>query len=199
MKKYVKLRDRGTIFHDASQDVAVTGTIPTEIKTTKKVNAALKGGILIEVSEKDAKIAIAEAAGNKKEAVRALNLSSDTKVAKVQEELDAATSIISKKDEKIAELEQTIKDAEIAKAQAGVGELVPKADYDKVVSELETSKLGRINPEAHKKVVDNLAEANKSNGEKDTEIAKLVKDLTASKAALADTKTALAEATKKSK
>ena len=58
---YVKLRDRGTIFNDHTQDVAVTGNLPVKVKKTDKVKDGIRTGILIEVESKDAEKAIAEA------------------------------------------------------------------------------------------------------------------------------------------
>jgi len=65
---YVKLRDAGTIFHDASQNKGVTGSLPAELKATDKVKNAVRAGILLEVKEDEAKAAIkkAEKAADKK-------------------------------------------------------------------------------------------------------------------------------------
>lgn len=59
--KYVKLRDKGTIFFDASQDVSVTGELPAAVKLTKKVQDAIRIGTLIEVDADEAKKLIATA------------------------------------------------------------------------------------------------------------------------------------------
>lgn len=47
-KVFVKLKDTGSIFHDASQDGTVTGDKVVELKKTPKVMAAIKGGVLVE-------------------------------------------------------------------------------------------------------------------------------------------------------
>ena len=47
----MKLKDGGTIFYDHSQDVDVVGTKIAKCERTPKVTAALKAGLLIEVSE----------------------------------------------------------------------------------------------------------------------------------------------------
>lgn len=51
----VKLKDKGGIFHDASQDATVTGTSVIELKSNKKVQKAIKDGVLVEVTGKDPK------------------------------------------------------------------------------------------------------------------------------------------------
>ena len=158
MKKYVKLRDAGTIFHDASQDISVTGSVPTLLNTTKKVNAAIKGGILIEVKENEAKLAIAEAQGNKEEVAKELNKESDAKVAEVQGKLNEANTSITEKDAKIVELETTIADAKKAGDEIGQAnkeiESLNKSNT-KLAKDLEASKTALADT---KKA---LAEANK--------------------------------------
>lgn len=45
-KVFIRLKDRSTIFHDASQDVTVTGTQVKEAEETSKVLSAIKHGLL---------------------------------------------------------------------------------------------------------------------------------------------------------
>ena len=45
-KVFIRLKDRSTIFHDASQDVTVTGTQVKEAEETGKVLSAIKHGLL---------------------------------------------------------------------------------------------------------------------------------------------------------
>lgn len=52
---YVRLKDKGTIFHDASQDKSVTGAAIEEFTRTEKVSKAIRSGVLVEVSEVDVK------------------------------------------------------------------------------------------------------------------------------------------------
>lgn len=57
-KVFIRLKDRSTIFHDASQDVTVTGTQVKEAEETSKVLSAIKHGLLEVVEpekEKDGK------------------------------------------------------------------------------------------------------------------------------------------------
>lgn len=51
MSKYIKLKDKGTIFHDAGQDATVTGEQVIEVKETAKVRSALKGGVIVEATK----------------------------------------------------------------------------------------------------------------------------------------------------
>lgn len=48
-KVYVKLKDTGSIFHDASQEQTITGTKVVAFKKTGKVKSAIKNGVLVEV------------------------------------------------------------------------------------------------------------------------------------------------------
>jgi len=72
-KIYVVLRDKGTIFHDGTQDVSVTGLLPTEVKPTAKITKAIQDGILIKVDEKEAEALIAKDAGKTKASAKADN------------------------------------------------------------------------------------------------------------------------------
>ncbi len=54
MSKYVKLKDKGAVFFDPLQQVKVSGTLPFKVEATKKVELALKNGILLEVSKEEA-------------------------------------------------------------------------------------------------------------------------------------------------
>lgn len=45
-KVFIRLKDRSTIFHDASQDVTLTGTQVKEAEETSKVLSAIKHGLL---------------------------------------------------------------------------------------------------------------------------------------------------------
>lgn len=54
-KVFIKLKDRSTIFHDASQDVTVTGTQVKEAEETGKVLSAIKHGLLEVVKPEDVK------------------------------------------------------------------------------------------------------------------------------------------------
>lgn len=49
----IRLRDSGTIFHDASQDVTLTGTQIAEAVLNAKVASALRNGVLEKVEEKE--------------------------------------------------------------------------------------------------------------------------------------------------
>lgn len=48
-KVYIRLKDRSTIFHDASQEVTLTGNQVKEAEKTGKVASAIKHGLLEEV------------------------------------------------------------------------------------------------------------------------------------------------------
>lgn len=48
-KIYVKLKDRGSIFHDASQEATVTGAKVVAVKKTGKVASALRNSLLVQV------------------------------------------------------------------------------------------------------------------------------------------------------
>lgn len=54
VKVKVKLKDSGTIFHDATQEEGtVTGSGTMHMLLTAKVRAALQAGVLIKVEEKE--------------------------------------------------------------------------------------------------------------------------------------------------
>lgn len=59
-KVFIRLKDRSTIFHDASQDVTVTGTQVKEAEETSKVLSAIKHGLL-EVVEPEKEKEVKEA------------------------------------------------------------------------------------------------------------------------------------------
>lgn len=44
---YVKLKDKGSIFHDASQEKTITGKAVVEMRLTGKVKSAIKNGVLV--------------------------------------------------------------------------------------------------------------------------------------------------------
>lgn len=46
---FVKLRDRGSVFHDNSQDYTVTGEAVHEVKLTSKIETAIRHGVLTKV------------------------------------------------------------------------------------------------------------------------------------------------------
>lgn len=52
-KRYVRLRDKGTIFHDPSVREAITGTKIVEAEPTKRLLAAIKSGLLIPYTKED--------------------------------------------------------------------------------------------------------------------------------------------------
>nr|DAM99240.1 MAG TPA: hypothetical protein [Herelleviridae sp.] len=54
-KVFIRLKDRSTIFHDASQDVTVTGTQVKEAEETSKVLSAIKHGLLEVVKPEEVK------------------------------------------------------------------------------------------------------------------------------------------------
>lgn len=54
-KVFIRLKDRSTIFHDASQDVTVTGTQVKEAEETSKVLSAIKHGLLEVVKTEEVK------------------------------------------------------------------------------------------------------------------------------------------------
>ena len=54
-KVYVKLKDKGGIFHDASQDFTLSGSVTiAETELTPKVAAGLKGGVIEKLADKAA-------------------------------------------------------------------------------------------------------------------------------------------------
>lgn len=63
---YVRLRDTGSIFHDTTQNRAVTGKLPVHVRRTPKVAQAIKDGVLDEVKAADAEAEIAKAKGEAK-------------------------------------------------------------------------------------------------------------------------------------
>lgn len=54
-KVFIRLKDRSTIFHDASQDVTVTGIQVKEAEETGKVLSAIKHGLLEVVKPEEVK------------------------------------------------------------------------------------------------------------------------------------------------
>lgn len=59
--KFVKLRDVGTIIHDPTQDVSITGDLPVEVNVSKRIAREIAKGRLIEVPAAAAKKVIAAA------------------------------------------------------------------------------------------------------------------------------------------
>lgn len=198
MKIHVRLRDTGTIFHDTSANVTVTGSVPVQVTTTKKVNAALAKGILVKVDDEKAKAEIAKAKGERDKQKAAADKKVNAKVADIQKKLDDALADNASKEETITELtgklttvteERDTAKQEIAAAiEEGekLGEVVPKSELDKAVEEAEKAKTQLVEKDTA------LTNAN-------TELEKVNKQLTAKTKALETTKKALADAEAKLK
>lgn len=95
-KVYVKLRDAGSIFHDIVSGVSVVGRAPVEIEVSAKVKEAIKGGALVELTDKEYALAIEAAKEGDKEATKASEAAEAAKLkaeggapAKSDEELRA--------------------------------------------------------------------------------------------------------------
>ncbi len=117
---YVKLNDKGGLFHDASQDASVTGPLPVEVKKTKRVASALKDQLLVAVPDTEAKKILAEDAAARKELVANSSDSDhikglEGKVATLEEELSLHVDIKDALD--AAESKVTKLSAELKKAQ----------------------------------------------------------------------------------
>lgn len=106
--KYVRLKDKGTIFHDASQDVSVTGSQIVKAKPTPKLEAGLKGGVIEEVSEEEYKAQKGETSK--------VTAKTDEKVETLKKELEAKDETYKadlKAKEEAHEADLKAKDAEI--------------------------------------------------------------------------------------
>lgn len=86
-KIYVMLRDKGTIFSDSSQDVAVTGTEPHAVKYTKKIQDAIRNGRLIQIDEDEAKKLLANSSKQRSEIEKAHATVDNAAVKKAKAEL----------------------------------------------------------------------------------------------------------------
>ncbi len=127
---FVKLKDEGGIFHDASQDATVTGSAVVEVKKTEKVTASIKGGLLVEVSQEDAEKLIAKQEGKK---VAVKNDAKSTDFKALEKDLETTTTA---KEEVEAKLDEALTEqSNLATAKEEV-----EAKLTTVTTELETLK-----------------------------------------------------------
>ena len=140
---FVKLRDKGTIFHDTATSTTITGTLPKEVKLTPKVKQAITKGILILVDDAEAKKAITTATASADKAKDDTQASTDEAIVVIQGKLSTALDAKSKSDEALKEA-----NAKIAKLEAGASNLenyalksesVPKSTHDEVVKKLAST------------------------------------------------------------
>lgn len=139
MKIYVKLRDKGTIFHDGSGNQSITGSLPVEVTLTPKIKNAMQKGRLEKVSDEEAKAIIAKANKNDETKKQALK-SESSKISKLEAALEAKQNELVIKDEAV-----TQKDEEIANLKETIAQ----------------GSEGAITAEQFKEVQDALTEANK--------------------------------------
>ena len=94
-KIHVQLKDKGTIFHDASQGATVLGENIVEVTNNVKVAKALKSGVLVEVKAPKSEAKSKEADEKKAE----------DKAKKDQEEKDKAAKLKAEEENKSKEAE----------------------------------------------------------------------------------------------
>jgi len=154
-KKYVKLKDKGTIFHDSTKGITVTGSVPKEIEITPNIKTAISKGILVVVDDSEAKKAIAVATGNAENAKKEVAAVTDEKVAEANAAKDtalAALELVTKeRDEAVSKLAEAEAKAEESKSELAKvteeskdlvpkGDSVPKSAYDELVAKLKSTE-----------------------------------------------------------
>lgn len=133
---YVRLNDKGSIFHDMSQDVTLTGANPVNVKSTKRVKDAIKSGVLIEVEDKEAKTLLAS---NKAEASKtASDKTLEAQLAEANKRADEAEGKVADAESALATALEEKKEveAQLEEANAKVEELTKApVEAEKVVVE----------------------------------------------------------------
>ena len=132
---FVKLKVKGTIFHDGLQNKTLTGKFPMEMKETARVKRAIARGVLVKITAEEAEKALSEKESEKSQSAAAsvgANVSeemsklrdkaTEAEAAKDQAEVDLKTanealtlaeSEVQRMKEADAQVQQTLKDAAI--------------------------------------------------------------------------------------